>query len=55
MKERQQETPREMSNKIVPHPVTKTQPIPKQQSAPPSQFSPVYVLGMSFSVEYLFV
>lgn len=41
-------------NKTVHHPLTKNQPIPKEQSAPPGQFFPVYVLGMSFSMEYLF-
>ena len=44
-----------MHNAIAHHPLTDAQLVPEPRSAPPSQLSPVYILGMTFhSMEYPF-
>ena len=44
-----------MHNAIAYHLLTDAQLVPKQQSTPPSQLHPIYILGMmSYGMEYLF-
>ena len=44
-----------MHNTVAHHSLTDAQLVPKQRSAPPNQFPPVYILGiMSYGMEYSF-